>query len=106
MTISLTWVAYPAKGHQPEFAGMPQDKILHFTVSEFGTSCLLKTGKVLTGSKTVTTTNRIISSLIMLGVGYAKEKQDMELTGNDFDTGDFQADILGIVAGNILHWEF
>ena len=93
-------------GHEPTFIGLPQDKILHLTVSEMGTSFLIKVGQGINESHRITRANRIFSSSIMVSIGYLKERKDMLETGRSFDYPDFAADVMGVIIGNLLQIEF
>jgi len=83
-----------------------QDKILHLTVSAVGAAGLIKLGQTINQKHNITILNRIISSILMLGAGYSKELYDQIQPDNKFDNQDMQANLLGVITGNILQWEF
>ena len=58
------------------FGGVPQDKVLHFSVSALMTSASIKLLQAAAPKHKVTLLNRATSSLVVLGVGYAKESYD------------------------------
>ncbi len=88
------------------FFGLQQDKILHFSVSAVVSSGSIKLLQAADERHEVTVTNRIASSLFTLGLGYAKEQRDARERGQPIDAGDMTANVLGIITGNLLQWQF
>ncbi len=83
-----------------------QDKLLHFSLSALATSGSIKFGQALNSRHRITYWNRVLSSMMVLGAGYAKEKYDQDQTAQPFDRADFEADAWGVLTGNLLQWEF
>lgn len=82
------------------------DKTLHFSVSGLATAGALKLVSAFHPQKKITTLNRIITSSVMLSVGYYKELYDARVTGKPFDREDMEADVYGVIFANIVQWQF
>ena len=87
-------------------APVKQDKILHASLSALMTAGSIKMQQAVDDDHLITTENRVISSLLALAIGYAKESLDAHRRGRPFDGADFAADGAGVVVGNFLQWEF
>src|SRR5690606_13130649 len=83
-----------------------QDKIAHFAVSEVLTSGGLKLSQIFSPKRKLTLWHRLGVSAVVLGIGIAKEARDAQKPGGRFDGEDLIADMLGIVTGNLLQWQF
>ncbi len=88
--------------------GLPiaDDKLSHVCVSATGVATLETVWKTFDEEHRVNWMNRGISSSAILGFGIYKEMMDMKRKKQNFDWEDLSADVLGIVTGNLIHWEF
>jgi hypothetical protein len=87
-------------------ANVQTDKAAHFGLSVVMTQTFLRLGQVIGGDSRISWTNRILSSMLAGGVGYAKERYDAEQPGNKFDNEDLVADGAGIIVGNLLMMDY
>ena len=78
----------------------------HFSLSVVGTEVFLKSGQLVSTKHDITLFNRLVSSVLMLGVGVSKEIYDMRQTKLPFNRRDIGYDALGILTGNILTYQF
>ena len=49
---------------------------------------------------------RLLSSTLVLGAGYWKEREDSKKNDQPLDQGDMTANLVGVVVGQFLTWEF
>ncbi|MBF0442627.1 MAG: hypothetical protein HQK54_12040 [Oligoflexales bacterium] len=94
----------------PSIFGAPwlpleEDKAAHLGLSSVGVESFMKICQVYDKDKKIPGWCRIGASTGMIGIGILKEVADKQ-HGGKFDTQDLTADIIGVVIGNILQWEF
>ena len=90
--------------HPPQaLPDLPVDKAAHFGLSGMATIATMRIWQIADGNHEISTANRIVSSLLVFGVGLAKEVNDRQRKGDHaLDVGDLNADASGVLAANIL----
>ena len=81
------------------------DKAAHFGVSAVATESLLKVCQWHEDAHTIPQWCRWSAAAAVFAAGVAKERDDGR-RGGRFDSSDLSADVLGIVTGQLLQWEF
>lgn len=84
---------------------LPTDKAAHFGLSSVAVEATMKSCQALEKSAELTPACRLWSSGIVLTVGLLKEASDQR-RGGKFDEQDVVANVLGVVTGNLLQWNF
>lgn len=84
---------------------LPTDKAAHFGLSSVAVEATMKSCQALEKSAELTPACRLWSSGIVLTAGLLKEASDRR-RGGKFDEQDVVANVLGVVTGNILQWNF
>jgi hypothetical protein len=84
------------------------DKVAHFCLSGLGVAASIK---IIQGADEprfrITWANRIVSSIIGIGLGYAKETYDARINHTDkIDSSDMEANIYGVLVGNLVQWQY
>lgn len=91
---------------EPVAFGVEQDKVLHFSVSALLSAGSIKLFEVTNTAREVSGSQRVMASALTLAAGLAKEINDAQAYRHRFDRGDMTANLLGVITGNILQWEF
>lgn len=86
-------------------ARLPTDKAAHFGLSSVAVEATMKSCQALEKSVDLTPACRLWSSGIVLAAGLLKEASDQR-RGGKFDEQDVLANVLGVVTGNLLQWNF
>jgi len=81
------------------------DKAAHFGLSSVAVEASLKTCQAIEGRPLITPTCHVWSSGLVLAAGLIKEVSDQQ-RGGVFDEHDLVANLLGVVTGNLLQWDF
>lgn len=84
---------------------LPTDKAAHFGLSSVAVEVTMKSCQALEKSVELTPACRFWSSGIVLTAGLLKEASDRR-PGGKFDEQDVVANVLGVVTGNLLQWNF
>jgi uncharacterized protein YfiM (DUF2279 family) len=84
---------------------LPTDKAAHFGLSSVAAEATMKSCQALEKSADLTPACRLWSSGIVLTVGLLKEASDQR-RGGKFDEQDMVANVLGVITGNLLQWNF
>jgi uncharacterized protein YfiM (DUF2279 family) len=84
---------------------LPTDKLAHFGLSSVAVEATMKSCQAIEGSASVTPACRAWSSGLVLSIGLLKEVSDQK-RGGRFDEQDLVANVLGVVTGNLLQWNF
>ncbi len=86
------------------FASWPEtDKAAHFGLSSVAVESLIKTCLAIKPEPKLNC--HLWSSGAVLLLGLAKEQHDQQ-QGKAFDSKDMSANVLGIITGNLLQWQF
>jgi uncharacterized protein YfiM (DUF2279 family) len=81
------------------------DKAAHFGLSSVAVEATMRGCQAMEQSPVISPTCRGWSSGLVLAAGLLKEVSDQRRTGR-LDEQDLVANILGVVTGNLLQWEF
>lgn len=84
---------------------LPTDKAAHFGLSSVAVEATMKSCQAWEGRAELTPACRLWSSGLVLTVGLLKEVSDQK-RGGRFDEQDMVANVLGVVTGNLLQWNF
>ncbi len=84
---------------------LPADKAAHFGLSSVAVEATMKSCQAWQDSASISPWCRGFSSILVLSLGVAKEIVDQK-QGRSFDQQDLSADILGVLTGNLLQWNF
>lgn len=84
---------------------LPTDKAAHFGLSSVAVEATMKSCQAIEGSPVVSPLCRYGSSGLVLTIGLLKEVSDQK-RGGRFDQQDLVANVLGVVTGNLLQWDF
>lgn len=84
---------------------LPTDKAAHFGLSSVAVEATMKSCQALQKSADLTSACRLWSSGIVLTAGLIKEASDQR-RGGKFDEQDVVANVLGVLTGNLLQWNF
>lgn len=84
---------------------LPTDKAAHFGLSSIAVEATLKSCQAIEGTETLSSSCRLWSSGLVLTAGLLKEVSDQK-RGGKFDEQDLVANVLGVVTGNLLQWNF
>lgn len=84
---------------------LPTDKAAHFGLSSVAVEATMKSCQALEKRVELTPACRLWSSGLVLTVGLLKEASDQR-RGGKFDEQDVVANVLGVVTGNLLQWNF
>jgi hypothetical protein len=84
---------------------LPTDKAAHFGLSSVAVEATMKSCQAIEGSAQLTPACRVWSSSLVLTVGLLKEVSDQR-RGGRFDEQDLVANVLGVITGNLLQWNF
>lgn len=86
-------------------ARLSTDKAAHFGLSSVAVEATMKSCQAFEKSAELTPACRLWSSGIVLTAGLLKEVSDRR-RGGKFDEQDVLANVLGVVTGNLLQWNF
>ncbi|WP_141735644.1 hypothetical protein [Oligoflexus tunisiensis] len=84
---------------------LPTDKAAHFGLSSVAVEATMKTCQAMEGSSGISPACRGWSSGFVLTAGLLKEISDRQ-RGREFDQQDLVANVLGVITGNLLQWNF
>lgn len=84
---------------------LPTDKAAHFGLSSIAVEATMKSCQAIEGRAYVSPACRVWSSGLVLTVGLLKEVSDQK-RGGRFDEQDLVANVLGVITGNLLQWNF
>jgi uncharacterized protein YfiM (DUF2279 family) len=84
---------------------LPTDKVAHFGLSSVAVEATMKGCQAIEGSTELTPACRVWSSGLVLTIGLLKEVSDQK-RGGEFDEQDIVANVLGVITGNFLQWNF
>jgi hypothetical protein len=84
---------------------LPTDKAAHFGLSSVAVEATMKTCQAIEGSPAISPSCRGWSSGLVLTAGLLKEVSDQQ-RGRKFDQQDLVANLLGVITGNVLQWNF
>lgn len=82
------------------------DKLAHISVSAMGVASMERSWQLFLGTERISFTSRALSSAAMLSVGYLKGRRDAARHSHKFDHEDMAANIIGVMFGNLIVWEF
>lgn len=99
--------AFAASVERLDIPDLPVDKAAHFGLSAVATASCIRVGQLFNSNDKITWKNRVISSLLVFGIGVGKEVSDREKKGDHaLDSGDLWADGSGVIMGNLLTIDF
>lgn len=108
--LAVSLLLAPQAFARPDVVNDPerrQDKYAHFGISATVTATFQTIVKGFHPAHRVSDENRAFTSTLAIAIGALKEYRDMA-RGSSLNESrhDMTADSLGVIMGNLIHWEF